>query len=146
MNPAMFDYVPDDLELKIQAPIYYDPSHQHFGEIEDPKAKGGYSDAIIPSYEKMETLSPDRQINLTITFEVNTDGLSHGSFNDVPYIAPWVPTLHTLLTVGDLANNSKVYGPQTNVYILGKDEIVELVINNLDDGPHPCKFFIFIFF
>ncbi|KAI8874595.1 multicopper oxidase, partial [Backusella circina FSU 941] len=137
MNPAMFDYVPDDLELKIQAPIYYNRSHEHFGEIEDPKTKEGYSDAVIPSYAKMETLSPQRQINLTITFELNTDGLSHGSINNVPYLTPFVPTLHTLLTVGDLANNPKVYGPQTNVYLLEKDQVVELVINNIDDGPHP---------
>lgn len=90
--------------------------------------------------EKAPALKVDRQVNLTLDFVVNTDGLNHGVMDGIPYLPPLVPSLHTLLTIGqDLVNNTAVYGPQSLVSIFDLDQVVELVINNLDGGPHPCK-------
>jgi iron transport multicopper oxidase len=102
--------------------------------------KAEYDDAFIFPLKESPVLKPDRQINMTIDFVENTDGLNHGVINDIPYLPPLVPSLHTLLTIDkDLINNTLVYGPQSLTYIYKLDQNIELVINNFDDGPHPCK-------
>lgn len=59
-------------------------------------------------------------------------------FNDVTYVAPKVPSLYTALTVG--AGNStisRVYGTNTNSHVLKHNNVIEIVLNNGDDGKHP---------
>ncbi|KAJ2223616.1 ferroxidase fet3 [Coemansia sp. RSA 518] len=51
-----------------------------------------------------------------------------------------VPTLYTALSMGDLAKNSSVYGPQTNAYVLKHLEVVEIVINNPIGDDHTFHF------
>jgi iron transport multicopper oxidase len=48
-----------------------------------------------------------------------------------------VPTLYTALTTGDEASNPVVYGEYTHSFVLEKDQIVQVVVNNLDSGRHP---------
>jgi iron transport multicopper oxidase len=48
-----------------------------------------------------------------------------------------VPTLYTVLTTRDSASNPAVYGDYTNSFVLEKDHIVQIVVNNLDTGRHP---------
>lgn len=48
-----------------------------------------------------------------------------------------MPTLYTALTAGELANDATVYGEFTNSHVLQKDQIVQIVVNNLDSGRHP---------
>jgi iron transport multicopper oxidase len=50
---------------------------------------------------------------------------------------PKVPTLFTALTTSKDATNPKVYGETVNPYVLQRGEIVQIVLNNLDDGGHP---------
>lgn len=81
---------------------------------------------------------------MTVDFMENTDGLNHGVINDIPYLSPLVPSLNTLLTIEEnLVNNSLVYGPQSQTIFAQLDQVIEIVINNLDDGPHPCRFIHF---
>lgn len=80
---------------------------------------------------------------MTVDFMENTDGLNHGVINGIPYLSPLVPSLNTLMTIEEsLVNNTKVYGPQSQTIIAELNQVLEIVINNLDDGPHPCKFLI----
>jgi iron transport multicopper oxidase len=126
--------------LDIEAPIYYDKKHEKFAPRQD-FIHGDYDDAFIAPLENTPPLIVDRQIKMTLNFVENTDGLNHGIMNDIPYIPPYVPTLHTVMTVGEqYERNLVVYGPQTNAYLFDMDQVIELVINNSDDGPHPCKF------
>jgi iron transport multicopper oxidase len=55
-------------------------------------------------------------------------------FNDVTYVAPKVPTLYTALSTGPNATNPVIYGSNTNSFILGANEVVEIVLNNNDPG------------
>lgn len=48
-----------------------------------------------------------------------------------------MPTLYTALTSGELANDATVYGEFTNSHVLQKDQIIQIVVNNLDSGRHP---------
>lgn len=50
---------------------------------------------------------------------------------------PKVPTLFTALTTGVNATQSEIYGVNSHVFVLNKDEIVDIVLNNLDPGKHP---------
>ena len=47
-----------------------------------------------------------------------------------------VPSLYTAMTVGEHATNPDVYGPVGPI-ILRKDEVVEVIINNLNNNLHP---------
>lgn len=58
-------------------------------------------------------------------------------FNDISYVSPKVPTLYTVLTSGSAASDAVIYGGDTNAFVLKKDEIVEIVLNNADTGAHP---------
>ncbi|RYP65671.1 hypothetical protein DL769_006250 [Monosporascus sp. CRB-8-3] len=48
-----------------------------------------------------------------------------------------VPTLHTALSAGDLAKDPAVYGSFTNAFVLDKDDVVQIAVNNIDSGCHP---------
>ena len=41
------------------------------------------------------------------------------------------------MSAGDLATNPQIYGTHTHSFVLEKDQIVEIVIDNLDTGRHP---------
>jgi iron transport multicopper oxidase len=41
------------------------------------------------------------------------------------------------MTSGELAVNSQVYGDYTHSFVLGKDEVIQIIINNNDPGKHP---------
>ncbi|KAK3117827.1 hypothetical protein LTR53_000376 [Teratosphaeriaceae sp. CCFEE 6253] len=58
-------------------------------------------------------------------------------FNGITYTRPVVPTLYSALTTGADASNVTVYGDYTNSYVLEKDQIVDIVLNNADGGKHP---------
>jgi len=58
-------------------------------------------------------------------------------FNDVTYKVPKVPTLFTALSTGESATNVDIYGANTNAFVLKKNDIVEIVVNNNDPGKHP---------
>lgn len=58
-------------------------------------------------------------------------------FNEISYVKPVVPTLYSALTTGGNASDVTVYGGYTNSYVLKKDEIVEIILNNDDTGKHP---------
>ena len=58
-------------------------------------------------------------------------------FNDVTYTSPVVPTLYSVMTTGSSATDPTVYGDYTNSYVLNKDDVIEIVLNNADTGKHP---------
>lgn len=48
-----------------------------------------------------------------------------------------MPTLYTALTSGADAANETIYATSTNPFVLEKDSIVELIVNNEHMGRHP---------
>ena len=66
------------------------------------------------------------------------DQVCSAFFNDVTYVGPKVPSLYTALSVGTTnAANPRVYGSNSLAQILKHGDVVELVLNNGDDGKHP---------
>ncbi|CRG91824.1 hypothetical protein PISL3812_08878 [Talaromyces islandicus] len=82
----------------------------------------------------------DQQFVLNLSFFQQTTPRNEqyrSGFNGITYIPQRVPTLYTALSADYDAVNADVYGRNTNPLVLEGNNIVELVINNLDDTPHP---------
>lgn len=50
---------------------------------------------------------------------------------------PKVPSLYSALTTGSAASNPIIYGTDTNPFVLKKNDIVDIILNNDDTGKHP---------
>lgn len=155
----MFDTLPEDLKyskyplfyvmfhsvinhrviLDLVSPVYYDESHSNFAQSEDVGMDSNFTDIDLYPLRPAAAVEPDHQVNLTIDFQVTTDGKNRGFFNGLPYLAPKTPTLNTMLSQGEYAMDAQVYGPQSRAIILDHLDMVEVVLNNLDAGAHPCK-------
>lgn len=57
--------------------------------------------------------------------------------NNLTYVPQNVPTLMTVLSAGKDATNPLIYGANSIPQILNHNDIVEVVVNNFDDGGHP---------
>ncbi|KAI9023003.1 multicopper oxidase-domain-containing protein [Phycomyces nitens] len=137
MDVDMFDILPEALVTNLTANIMYDSTHSNFAISEDVGMGSDFDDIDLPPLYKAAAVEPDQQVNLTFQFEVTTDGINRGMFNDLPYLSPKVPTLNTVMSMGELATNLAVYGPQSQAIILDHLNMVEIVLNNLDAGAHP---------
>ncbi|ONH73431.1 Iron transport multicopper oxidase FET3 [Pichia kudriavzevii] len=142
MDEDMLDIVPDDLELNSYNYMSYD------GALPEPKIPNWVTDResfnpiddmdLVPMKKKPLFEDPDHRIEVVLHMENLGDGISYAFFNNVTYVAPKVPTLLTALSAPEnLVKDSRIYGSNTNSFILNHDEIVEIVVNNEDDGKHP---------
>ncbi|KAL0074534.1 multicopper oxidase [Phycomyces blakesleeanus] len=137
MNTDMFDTISDSLQTNLTAPIYYDKSVTEFAPSEDVGMGSDFDDIVIPPLEVMAAVPAEQQLNLTFEFQVYTDGINRGAFNNIPYIAPKVPILNTLMTMGNLSHEVDVYGRHSVPYILDHLNMIEVILNNADSGDHP---------
>ncbi|EXM02071.1 hypothetical protein FOIG_06378 [Fusarium odoratissimum NRRL 54006] len=137
MDTDLFDVLPDDLNWNVTGWLVYDeekplPKQSVVYDF-DP-----YDDMDLVPYDEMVRLpEPSRSIELDVIMDNLRDGANYAFFNNITYQAPKVPTLYTALTSGKQATNPHIYGTYTHSFVLEKDEIVQLVINNRDDGRHP---------
>ncbi|KAI7905432.1 multicopper oxidase-domain-containing protein [Cokeromyces recurvatus] len=137
MNTDMFDILPDDLLYNLTIPLYYNKNSNTFAPSEDVGMASTFDEmALIPKQIERAELY-DQLVNLTFDFQVTTDGINRGMFNEIPYLSPKVPTLNTMLTSGNLSTDVSIYGPQSMAYILDHMNMVQVVVNNLDAGAHP---------
>ncbi|KAI8323257.1 hypothetical protein GQ54DRAFT_338753 [Martensiomyces pterosporus] len=94
-------------------------------------------DLNLNALDQQEALPVDRSMNFTIGNNPYTNGLHLDHINNITYAAPLVPSLYTALSMGDLATNESVYGPQTHAFVLKHLEVVEFIIHNPNALPHP---------
>ena len=80
----------------------------------------------------------DRTIVYDVDFVQYADAFNHGTFNRTIFQLPPVPPIFTAMTMGEQASDPSVYGPRTLASVLKHLEMVQIVINNLDAGHHPC--------
>ncbi|KAF5019004.1 hypothetical protein F66182_9022 [Fusarium sp. NRRL 66182] len=137
MDTDLFDVLPDDLDWNVTGWLVYDeeealPKPAVVDEF-DP-----YDDMDLVPYDEMSRLpAPSRSIELDVIMDNLGDGANYAFFNNITYRAPKVPTLYTALTSGKEATNPQIYGTYTHSFVLERDEIVQVVLNNRDDGRHP---------
>lgn len=97
-----------------------------------------FDDMTLVPYDKQPLLpEPSQTVELDVIMDNLGDGANYAFFNNITYKAPKVPTLYTVLSAGDAATNAEVYGTYTHPFVLERNEVVQIVVNNLDPGRHP---------
>ena len=150
MDTTMFDYVPPNLN----------PSIEHFGcPANDIDVTGwvvynsnnsnpkptlldtfyDWDDTLLVPLEPEPVLPPDESHQLDVLFETRGNGENYAMFNGISYTPPLVPTLLTVLSApSNYSTNPTIYGTYTNPFVLGYNNMVQIVLNNGDAGKHPC--------
>ncbi|KAK5161524.1 FET Ferroxidase [Cryomyces antarcticus] len=137
MDHDLFDKVPKGLNSNTTGWLVYDSN------VERPTpalldAFDAFDDFnLVP--QDGQKLLVDVNYIMTLDMKMNNlgDGANYAFFNDVTYVRPKVPTLYTALSTGASATDVTVYGGNTNAFVLAKDEVIEIVLNNDDPGKHP---------
>jgi len=63
------------------------------------------------------------------------NGVNRAMFNNVTYNTPIIPSSLTELSMGENAEDVRVYG--RNSFVLQRNEVMELRMFNWDAGKHP---------
>lgn len=145
LDVEMLDERPEDLVLVSTNYMVYNnskaknPPHLPYHDFEGIVEKlEGFDDFDLkPSSGEKLLPEPDMTIAVNFSMEVLGDGVTYALFNGKSYTPPKVPTLYTVLSSGELATNQEIYGSNTNSYVLQGGEVIEIVLNNNDDGKHP---------
>lgn len=67
------------------------------------------------------------------------DKISYYMMNSYPHLSPKIPTLLTVTSADNTTDllDPRVYGLNTNAFIINRGEVVEIVVNSLDHMRHP---------
>ncbi|KAJ2744922.1 ferroxidase fet3 [Coemansia sp. BCRC 34301] len=136
MDTDMFDNIPAALNYNSTGLIRY----RKGAEIKRDEGEPDWSpfnDIDLVPVDGMAALGFDVNYSLDVYFNQYTDALNHGTFNNITYVMPKVPSMFTALSMGADALDPRVYGPQTNAHLVGHLQDVQLVVNNYDAGNHP---------
>jgi iron transport multicopper oxidase len=57
-------------------------------------------------------------------------------FNNITYAGQKVPTLYTAFSAGSEAMNPAIYGASINPFVVSYGQIVQIVVNNKDNGEY----------
>ena len=136
-DDTMLDVIPGDLQLNTTSYMVYNTSAA-MPEQNTVDELDFLDDFYLVPYNKVPLYDdPDYTITLDVVMDNLDDGINYAFFNNITYTAPKVPTLMTAMSAGDDATNPDIYGSNTNTFVLQRDEIVEIVLNNHDTGTHP---------
>lgn len=138
MDELMLDVVPKDLVPNRTHQISYNENHEKPEPFYIDDFDKATEEFYLRPLDDIELLDHyDTQITFNLSLDNLGDGVNYAMFNGVSYVHPKVPTLTTVLTSGKLATDARIYGDNVNAYVLQKDEIIEIVVNNYDSGKHP---------
>ncbi|KAF4470013.1 Iron transport multicopper oxidase FET3 [Fusarium albosuccineum] len=137
MDTTLFDVLPPELNYNSTGWLVYDDSNDN-PDAATVESLDPFDDMTLVPYDKMELLGePDHEVILDVKMDNLRDGKNYAFFNNITYTGAKVPTLYTVLNAGEDATDASVYGTYTHSTVLKKNEIVQLVVNNLDSGRHP---------
>ncbi|CCH41246.1 putative secreted protein [Wickerhamomyces ciferrii] len=136
-DDTMLDVIPDDLRLNATSYLVYDdekplPKEYKINDL-------AFNDYDLTPLDKEELYDDyDYQITLDVVMDNLGDGVNYAFFNNITYTHPVTPTIITALTASkEHVTNPRIYGSNINAFVLQPNEIVEVVVNNHDDGRHP---------
>ncbi|WDK17648.1 multicopper oxidase [Colletotrichum graminicola] len=138
MDEDLFDIIPDGLNANVTGWLVYDDQKS----LPEPAAVGDFDpldDFGLVPFDEMDLFDKvDYSFSLNVKMDNLADGANYAFFNDKTYVLPKVPSLYTALTVGaEHAADPRVYGAHSIPYVLRHNDVVEIVLNNEDDGKHP---------
>lgn len=136
-DDTMLDVIPKDLLLNSTNYITYNPSAPRAAQYMVDSIDDYFDDFTLQTWHN-ETLLDDADHLVTLDVMMNNlgNGVNYAFFNDIVYTVPKIPILATALSSGNLSTNSLIYG-NTHSIVLGKDDIIDIVVNNQDTGKHP---------
>ncbi|AOW03688.1 uncharacterized protein YALI1_D08684g [Yarrowia lipolytica] len=149
MDSTMLDSLPDGLNLVQTNYLEYNknapkqPVKEWYvngaNYNDDAFKKKRFDDmALVPLDRQPLLPDADHTIVLNMTMDNLNDGINYAFFNNITYTHPKVPVLYTVLSSPNgLETNREIYGSNSNVFLLKHNEVVDVVINNQDDGEHP---------
>ncbi|KAF2423751.1 FET Ferroxidase [Tothia fuscella] len=139
MDEDLFDAIPAGLNSNVTSWLTYE-DNADFPQAKEISVEDlqPFDDFDLVPVDKMELLGePDQTVSLDMIMDNLSDGANYAFFNGITYVRPKVPTVFTALTSGEMATNPAIYGVNSHAFVLKKDEIVDVVLNNLDPGKHP---------
>jgi len=139
-DTGMLDVQPADLVVNATSTMSYSSKNDEVSEafVDSLDDDAYLDDFYLTPINKTELYGdPDITITIDVVMDNLINGINYAFFNNITYTRPKVPTLITALSAGELATNGEVYGSDTHAYVLGKDDIVEIILNNNDTGKHP---------
>ncbi|KAJ3043643.1 ferroxidase fet3 [Rhizophlyctis rosea] len=134
MDTSVFSPLMETLKFNMTIPIVYNTSAPTTTEVPTWDTT---DDLTLQPLLIEASAEPDVSHDIVASMAVMTDGLPRAQFNDISYVMPPVPSVLSALTTGADANNSAIYGRQTNAVVLPHNAMIQLVVNNNDGGPHP---------
>ncbi|KAF2497204.1 iron transport multicopper oxidase FET3 precursor [Lophium mytilinum] len=137
MDEDLFDTVPATLNPNVTGWLVYDDKKDLPAAAPIDSFDPFDDFALIPQDKEKLFDKVDYSFTLDLKMDNLGDGANYAFFNDITYVSPKVPTLYSVLTTGDNATNPLVYGDHTNSFVLGHNQVVEIVLNNNDPGKHP---------
>ncbi|KAI9816737.1 MAG: hypothetical protein M1826_001735 [Phylliscum demangeonii] len=136
-NVASFGGVPAGFKDKALGWLVYNPS----GPLPSAKsvAYSPFDDYTLkPTDNLARYRAPDRTIILNVSFNPDRTGITRAYFNSTTYQAPKIPTLFTALNaVQPAVDRPSTYGLQTDPFVFKKGEVIDIILNDHDSGPHP---------
>jgi iron transport multicopper oxidase len=94
-------------------------------------------DSRLAPYDGAGAWGPvTKTLTMNFAFCRDVNGIPRACFNGQPNIPQKVPTLYTAATTGNSNTNPVIYGA-INPFIVGHNDIVDIVINNQDGAIHP---------
>ena len=124
LNPNVTGYLVYNNKVKLPPPL----TLTTFNPIDDFTIQPENQQRLFPQ--------PDKTVTLAFEFET-IQGQNRAVFNNVTYIPQKVPSLYTALSTGSYATDPRVYGVNSNAFVLRYGTTVEIVLNNMDNGGHP---------
>ncbi|KAL6929641.1 hypothetical protein ACO0SA_001045 [Hanseniaspora valbyensis] len=139
---SMLDVIPEGLEL-VKKHVFLYPGQELPSKVLDPEETLDSDDLVFDDFNivplgKIEAFGkPDRQIELAVKMENLGDGVNYAFFNNITYTVPKIPTLYSVYSAPkELLFDERIYGDNINAYVLKKNDVVEIVLNNDDDNKH----------
>ena len=134
-------YIPPELQLNYTNWLQYNASAPHNPAVINVSVSSDldpFDDFTLVPYDQTPLFpEPDMVVNLTVSFSELMTGANYAFLNNISFTKPKVPTLYTALSSGDLATNAEVYGEFTHAVVLEHNSVVQVVLNNDDQGSHP---------
>lgn len=134
---SMLDNPSDDFEYIITNQMIYDKKKENAKPYINDSLNVFDDFDLIPINNSDILPEPNKTIVFDVSMDILMDGINYSFLNNITYIPPVVPTLFTTLYSKQKAHDVRIYGSNTNTHILKKDEIVDIVINNLTPDKHP---------
>lgn len=158
------DFVADPvLDIEQFFPIFYsDPRYILLSSIPPTRDFAIQSDTTRPSFDILQLEASDQMLlpAADIQFMVYINTMKFDSLGGIPYgyfnQSTWQPDLwspmilrNEIAASGDINTENQGAGGWANqhelVYVTDRKEtkVIEIIINNLDDGPHPLHLVCF---